>query len=68
LDFSTIKDVEIGAGLQLGFFRNKIFLGYGINLHMLFPSKQSPSYFYLGFSFAKLSDMFKSNNNVTVAQ
>jgi len=68
LDFSTEKDVEIGTGLQLGLFKNKIFFGYGVNLHMLSPKNQSPTYFYVGFSFAKLSDLFKSSNNVTSVQ
>lgn len=68
LDFSTGKDVEIGIGLQLGLFRNKIFFGYGINLHLLSPKNQSPNYFFIGFSFAKLSDLFKTNNNVVASQ
>ncbi|MBV4359916.1 hypothetical protein [Pinibacter aurantiacus] len=67
LDFDTEKDVEIGTGLQLGLFRNKIFFGYGVNLHMISPS-QAPTYFYVGFSFAKLSDLFKNSNNVTAVQ
>ena len=61
LDFSTEKDVEIGTGLQLGLFRNKIFFGYGYNLHML---KDEPRYFYLRFSFAKLDDLFKGSSSV----
>jgi hypothetical protein len=68
LDFSTDKDVEIGTGLQLGIFRNKIFFGYGVNLHMLSPKNQSPGYFYIGFSFARLSDLFKNTNNVPVSR
>jgi hypothetical protein len=64
LDFSTEKDVEIGTGLQLGLFKNKIFAGYGLNLHMISPN-QSPTYFYLGFSFARLSDLFKDSNSVS---
>jgi hypothetical protein len=64
LDFSTEKDVEIGVGLQGGLFRNKIFVGYGVNLHMLSPKNQSPKYFYIGFSFAKLSDLFKDSNSI----
>lgn len=65
LDFSTAKDVEIGTGLQLGLFKNKIFFGYGVNLHMISPSGQAPGYFYLGFSFAKLSDLFKNSGKIT---
>jgi|GEM_PF-5531679 len=65
LDFSTEKDVEIGTGLQMGLFRNKIFFGYGVNLHLLSPKDQSPGYFFVGFSFAKLADLFKTSNNVT---
>lgn len=68
LDFSTTKDVEIGVGLQLGLFRNKIFFGYGANLHMLSPKDQSPTYFYLGFSFARLSDLFKNSSSVMSLQ
>ena len=68
LDFSTDKDVEIGTGLQLGLFKNKIFFGYGINLHMLSPKNQSPTYFYIGFSFARLSDLFKNSNSVIALQ
>jgi hypothetical protein len=68
LDFSTEKDVEIGTGLQLGLFKNKIFFGYGVNLHMISPQNQAPTYYYVGFSFAKLSDLFKSSNNVTSTQ
>jgi len=66
LDFSTNKDVEIGTGLQLGLFKNKVFFGRGINLHMLSPKNQSPSYFYIGFSFARISDLFKDSNSVNV--
>jgi hypothetical protein len=68
LDFSTEKDVEIGTGLQIGLFKNKLFFGYGVNLHMLSPKKQSPNYFYIGFSFAKISDLFRSSNNLTSVQ
>lgn len=59
LDFDTTKDVEIGTGLQVGVFSNKIFFGYGLNLHMLSP-REAPTYFFLGFSFARLSDLFQS--------
>ncbi|MBP6235339.1 MAG: hypothetical protein KA270_01850 [Saprospiraceae bacterium] len=59
LDFSTEKDVEIGIGSQLGLFRNKIYLGYGTNIHMYSPIKESPNYFYIGFSFANLTTLFK---------
>jgi len=31
LDFNTTKDVEVGAGLQIGLFRNKVYFGYGVN-------------------------------------
>jgi hypothetical protein len=67
LDFSTDKDVEIGTGLQMGIFRNKIFFGYGLNLHLLRPKGQDPTYFYLGFSFAKLSDMFKDSKRISAS-
>lgn len=67
LDFSTKKDVEIGTGLQIGLFHNKLFFGYGVNLHMWSP-KQSPYYYFLGFSFAKLSDFFTGSKSVTAVQ
>jgi hypothetical protein len=41
LDFDRTKDVEIGTGLQLGLFKNKVFFGYGANLHLLSPKDQS---------------------------
>jgi hypothetical protein len=68
LDFSTEKDVEIGTGLQFGLFRNKLFFGYGLNLHMLSPKNQSPTYYYVGFSFARLGDLFKNSNSVNSNQ
>ncbi|MCG2612816.1 hypothetical protein LZZ85_00935 [Terrimonas sp. NA20] len=61
LDFSTAKDVEIGTGFQLGLFRNKLFFGMGCNLHMIRKTDSAPLYFFLGFSFAKLQDLFKPN-------
>ncbi|GGB19743.1 hypothetical protein [Puia dinghuensis] len=64
VDFNTTKDVEIGTGLQLGLFHNKIFFGYGVNLTLLNP-KDAPFYFYLGFSFAKLSDLFKDAGKIS---
>ncbi|GAB2799547.1 hypothetical protein GCM10027275_51770 [Rhabdobacter roseus] len=64
LDFSTGKDVEIGTGIQAGLFRNKIYFGYGANLHLLRPRDQNPYYFFLGFSFTKLSDFFKDSKSV----
>lgn len=68
LDFSTEKDVEIGTGLQLGLFSNKIFFGSGINLHLVSPKNQSPYYLYVGFSFARLSNLFKDTKNIYGAQ
>jgi len=67
LDFNTSKDVEIGTGLQIGLFHNKIYFGYGANLNLLSP-KDAPFYFFLGFSFAKLSDLFKDSNRVSSNQ
>jgi len=64
LDFNTSKDVEIGTGLQLGLFHNKVYFGYGVNLNLLSP-KDAPFYFFLGFSFAKLSDLFKDAGKVS---
>lgn len=68
LDFSTDKDVEVGVGLQVGFFRNKVYFGYGLNLHLMSPTNQAPTYFYIGFSFAKLSELFKTSNVVSSLQ
>jgi hypothetical protein len=62
LDFSTKKDVEIGTALQVGLFRNKIFFGYGLNLHMIRSQDISPRYIFLGLSFAKLEDLFKNTS------
>ena len=64
LDFSIDKDVEIGTGIQFGLFRNKIFFGYGYNLHLISPKGQQPRYFYIGFSFAKLDDLFKGSGSI----
>lgn len=50
LDFDTSKDVEIGAGLILGLFRNRVFFTYGFNLNV--PDK--PGYIGVGFSFAEI--------------
>jgi len=62
LDFSTTKDVEVGTGLLVGIFRNKIFFGSGLNLHMIGKANISPYYMFVGFSFAKLEDLFKNKN------
>jgi hypothetical protein len=67
LDFNTTKDVEVGAGLQIGLFRNKVYFGYGVNLSLLTP-KDAPFYFFLGFSFAKISDLFKDSNKISSNQ
>ena len=64
LDFNTTKDIEIGTGLQLGLFRNKVYFGYGVNLNLISP-RDAPNYFFLGFSFAKLSDLFKDAGKVS---
>lgn len=50
LDFDTSKDVEIGAGLIAGFFRNRVFFTWGFNLNV--PDKSQ--YIGLGFSFAEI--------------
>ncbi|MFZ4786398.1 MAG: hypothetical protein ACOYLH_13050, partial [Flavobacteriales bacterium] len=69
LDFSTQKDFEIGTGLVLGLFDNNIFFGVGTNLHSLRnitiknPLNESANYFSIGFSFAKLSDRIRNDND-----
>lgn len=65
LDFDRTKDVEIGTGMQLGLFKNKVFFGYGANLHLLRPINQSPYFYYIGFSFANLSDLFQNSSSVS---
>ena len=52
LDFFTNKDMELGAGIVLGFFRNRFFFVGGYNLH---AQNQSPFYMGLGFSFINLA-------------
>ncbi len=68
LDFKKDRDVEIGTGIQLGLFRNKVFFGYGLNLHMLRPQDVSPSYFFLGFSFANLQTLFKDSKSINLLE
>lgn len=69
LDFSTQKDFEIGTGVVLGLFDNNIFFGVGTNLHSLRnitiqnPLNESANYFSIGFSFAKLSDRIRNDND-----
>ncbi len=54
VDFNRNDDVEIGTGLILGFFNNKIFLSSGINLNNTGNNENTPYYFGIGFSFANL--------------
>lgn len=68
LDFRTDRDIEIGTGIQLGLFRNKVFFGGGTNLHLLRPTDVAPYYFFIGFSFAKLQDLFKDSGSVSSNQ
>lgn len=64
LDFYNNKDIEIGAGLQLGLFKNVFFFGSGINLHSIRgDEKKSAAYFMFGVSFTNIAAKFKSNNN-----
>lgn len=55
VDFNKNDDVEIGAGLVLGLFNNKIFFTGGINLNGTGQDEDSPFYFGVGFSFANLA-------------
>ncbi|TAI47629.1 hypothetical protein [Flagellimonas allohymeniacidonis] len=54
IDFSTEDDLEIGAGLVMGFFNNKIFVTSGINLNNTGRNETRPFYWGLGFSFANI--------------
>ncbi|MFS4456935.1 hypothetical protein [Maribacter sp. 2304DJ31-5] len=55
LDFNTQDDVEIGAGLMFGLFRNKLFFTWGINLNATGSGEEDPFYFGVGFSFANIA-------------
>ncbi|MEM9859582.1 MAG: hypothetical protein AAF149_18980 [Bacteroidota bacterium] len=57
LDFSTQDDVEIGVGVQFGFWKNKVFLGWGTNLNV----EDDGGYFSLGFSFANIAEKFNKD-------
>lgn len=48
LDFSTSKDFEVGAGLMVGLFSNKLFFSYGYNFS---AEGIAPGYLGIGFSF-----------------
>ncbi|WP_396637043.1 hypothetical protein [Maribacter sp. R77961] len=61
VDFSTEDDIEVGAGLVLGFFNNKIFLTGGINLNMTGNGETSPYYWGVGFSFANIASKILGN-------
>ncbi|MBL7742430.1 MAG: hypothetical protein JNN00_03045 [Chitinophagaceae bacterium] len=64
LDFYNNKDIEIGAGLQLGLFKNVFFFGSGINLHSIRgDEKKSAAYFMFGVSFTNIAAKFKNNNS-----
>jgi hypothetical protein len=66
LDFYNDKDIEIGAGLQLGLFKNVFFLGTGINLHSIRgDEKKSAAYFMFGVSFTNIAAKFKGKDNST---
>ena len=63
LDFYSNKDIEIGAGLQLGLFKNVFFLGTGINLHSIRgDEKKSAVYFMFGVSFTNIAAKFKNKD------
>lgn len=55
VDFSVDDDVEIGSGLVLGLFNNKILFTGGINLNNTGSGESNPFYFGIGFSFANLA-------------
>ncbi|MGH1384309.1 hypothetical protein [Kordia sp.] len=62
LDFSTEDDIEVGAGLVLGLFNNKIFFTTGINLNRTGIGESRPMYWGVGFSFANLIDKLLVKN------
>lgn len=60
LDFSDDDAFELGAGLVIGLFRNKIHLTSGYNFFV----DKNPFYVGIGFSFINFVNFFpKSNNN-----
>jgi len=59
VDFYTTKDLELGLGLQIGLFKNTIFIGYGVNLNGIRKTEYNASYFMLGLSFINLGEKFK---------
>jgi hypothetical protein len=60
VDFYTTKDLELGLAFQMGFFKNSIFLGYGVNLNGIRGGEKNATYFMLGLSFINLATKFKS--------
>jgi hypothetical protein len=65
VDFYRNKDIEVGAGLQLGLFRNVFFFGSGINLHGIRrDEKKSAAYFMFGISFTNIAAKFKNGDKV----
>lgn len=65
IDFYTNKDLELGLGLQLGIFKNSIFLGYGVNLNGIRGGETNSTYFMLGLSFTNLAEKFKTSSNTS---
>jgi hypothetical protein len=64
IDFYKNKDIEIGAALQLGLFKNVFFFGSGINLHGIRGvEKKSAAYFMFGVSFTNIAAKFKKTNH-----
>lgn len=55
MDFSRNDDVEIGAGIVIGLFNNKLFFSGGLNLNSTAQTESDPYYFGVGFSFANLA-------------
>ncbi|KAA1242897.1 hypothetical protein [Aquimarina sp. RZ0] len=55
IDFNINDDVEVGSGITLGLFNNKIFFTGGINLNSTGNDEQNPFYWGIGFSFANLA-------------
>jgi hypothetical protein len=62
LDFDDQQSFEVGVGALVGLWKNKVFFGWGRNLHQV----SNPGYFCLGFSFGKIADAW--NNRQTSNQ
>ncbi|MBW3565439.1 MAG: hypothetical protein KY459_11995 [Acidobacteria bacterium] len=58
LDFSNVKEIELGVAAILGLFRNQVQIGYGLNLNVT----EDRDYFFVGLSFAKIKENMGGTN------